>query len=82
MIAGLPAADSTDGASRAPAARAAATAAIVFRRAIRPRPASTAASTSAAGCTRAAVVKPAVIEEIQFVNGEVKYAYKTTINPN
>jgi branched-chain amino acid transport system substrate-binding protein len=28
------------------------------------------------------VVKPAVIEEIQFVNGDVKYAYKTTINPN
>ena len=28
------------------------------------------------------VVKPAVIEELQFVNGDVKYAYKTTINPN
>src|SRR5262245_12722232 len=28
------------------------------------------------------VDKPAVIEEIQFVNGDVKYAYKTTINPN
>jgi branched-chain amino acid transport system substrate-binding protein len=28
------------------------------------------------------VVKPAVIEEIQFVNGDVKYVYKTTINPN
>ncbi len=28
------------------------------------------------------VVKPAVIEEMQFVNGDVKYAYKTTINPN
>jgi branched-chain amino acid transport system substrate-binding protein len=28
------------------------------------------------------VVKPAVIEEIQFINGDVKYAYKTTINPN
>ena len=28
------------------------------------------------------VIKPAVIEEIQFVNGDVKYAYKTTINPN
>ena len=27
------------------------------------------------------VIKPAVIEEIQFVNGDVKYAYKTTINP-
>ena len=28
------------------------------------------------------VVKPAVIEELQFVNGDVKYVYKTTINPN
>jgi branched-chain amino acid transport system substrate-binding protein len=28
------------------------------------------------------VVKPAVIEELQFVNGDVKYGYKTTINPN
>src|SRR5688572_24803912 len=28
------------------------------------------------------VVKPAVIEEIQFVNGDVKYVYRTTINPN
>lgn len=28
------------------------------------------------------VVKPAVIEEIQFVNGDVRYVYKTTINPN
>ena len=28
------------------------------------------------------VVKPAVIEEIQFVDGDVKYVYKTTINPN
>jgi branched-chain amino acid transport system substrate-binding protein len=28
------------------------------------------------------VIKPAVIEEIQFVNGDVKYAYKTTISPN
>jgi len=28
------------------------------------------------------VVKPAVIQELQFVNGDVKYGYKTTINPN
>jgi branched-chain amino acid transport system substrate-binding protein len=28
------------------------------------------------------VVKPAVIEEIQFVNGDVRYRYRTTINPN
>ena len=28
------------------------------------------------------VVKPAVIEELQFVNGDVRYVYKTTINPN
>jgi branched-chain amino acid transport system substrate-binding protein len=28
------------------------------------------------------VVKPAVIEELQFANGDVKYVYKTTINPN
>ena len=28
------------------------------------------------------VVKPAVIEELQFVDGDVKYVYKTTINPN
>jgi branched-chain amino acid transport system substrate-binding protein len=28
------------------------------------------------------VVKPAVIEELQFVNGDVKYVYRTTINPN
>jgi branched-chain amino acid transport system substrate-binding protein len=28
------------------------------------------------------VDKPAVIEELQFVNGEVKYVYKTTISPN
>jgi branched-chain amino acid transport system substrate-binding protein len=28
------------------------------------------------------VVKPAVIEEIQFVDGDVKYVYRTTINPN
>jgi branched-chain amino acid transport system substrate-binding protein len=28
------------------------------------------------------VEKPAVIEELQFVNGDVKYGYKTTINPN
>jgi branched-chain amino acid transport system substrate-binding protein len=28
------------------------------------------------------VDKPAVIEELQFVNGDVKYVYRTTINPN
>ena len=28
------------------------------------------------------VDKPAVIQELQFVNGDVKYVYKTTINPN
>ena len=28
------------------------------------------------------VVKPAVIEELQFVDGNVKYVYRTTINPN
>jgi branched-chain amino acid transport system substrate-binding protein len=28
------------------------------------------------------VDKPAVIQELQFVNGEVKYLFKTTINPN
>ncbi len=28
------------------------------------------------------VDKPAVIEELQFVNGDVKYVYRTTISPN
>jgi branched-chain amino acid transport system substrate-binding protein len=28
------------------------------------------------------VVKPAVIQELQFVGGDVKYVYKTTINPS
>ena len=28
------------------------------------------------------VDKPAVIQEVTFVNGEVKFVYKTTINPN
>ena len=28
------------------------------------------------------VDKPAVVEELQFVDGEVKYVYRTTINPN
>ena len=28
------------------------------------------------------VDKPAVISEVQFVNGDVKYAFRTTINPN
>jgi branched-chain amino acid transport system substrate-binding protein len=28
------------------------------------------------------VDKPAVIQEVSFVNGEVKFVYKTTINPN
>jgi branched-chain amino acid transport system substrate-binding protein len=28
------------------------------------------------------VDKPAVVEELQFVNGDVKYVYKTTISPN
>jgi branched-chain amino acid transport system substrate-binding protein len=28
------------------------------------------------------VDKPAVVEELQFVNGDVKYVYRTTINPN
>jgi branched-chain amino acid transport system substrate-binding protein len=28
------------------------------------------------------VVKPAVIQELQFVNGDVRYVYRTTINPN
>jgi branched-chain amino acid transport system substrate-binding protein len=28
------------------------------------------------------VVKPAVIQELQFVDGDVKYVYRTTINPN
>ena len=28
------------------------------------------------------VEKPAVIQELVFTNGEVKYIYKTTINPN
>jgi branched-chain amino acid transport system substrate-binding protein len=28
------------------------------------------------------VDKPAVVEELQFLNGDVKYVYRTTINPN
>ncbi len=28
------------------------------------------------------VDKPAVIQEVTFVEGEVKFVYKTTINPN
>jgi branched-chain amino acid transport system substrate-binding protein len=28
------------------------------------------------------VDKPAVVEELQFVDGDVKYVYRTTINPN
>jgi hypothetical protein len=28
------------------------------------------------------VDKPAVVEELQFVDGEVKYVYRTTISPN
>jgi branched-chain amino acid transport system substrate-binding protein len=28
------------------------------------------------------VDKPAVIEELQFVSGDVRYVYRTTINPN
>ena len=28
------------------------------------------------------VDKPAVIQEVTFVDGEVKFVYKTTINPN
>jgi hypothetical protein len=28
------------------------------------------------------VDKPAVIQEVTYANGEVKFVYKTTINPN
>ena len=28
------------------------------------------------------VVKPAVIEEVTFVDGKVKFVYRTTINPS
>ena len=28
------------------------------------------------------VDKPAVVQEVTFVNGEVKFVYKTTVNPS